>query len=155
TRVVQEYVTSLAVTPDGKTIAAGHSNGAVRFWSIENDTLFERNPLRPQPSVGAFVVSPDGRTMAVYPEDQELGLWDLATLMPLRLPVELNFAFGQTIPLAYSPDGRTLVMAHAPAAQLRLLQIEPQGPSRVSPGFGRSPTGASFSPDGRLLLELS
>src|SRR5262249_10138066 len=71
---------SLALSPDGRELAAGHNRGTVLRWDAE--TGRPRPPLR-APSGGGTVLgvasSPDGRLIAAAHADRTVCLWDAAT----------------------------------------------------------------------------
>jgi WD40 repeat protein len=95
---------SLAVSPDGRLVAAGTVNREIKLWSLADGT-----PLRSLAghagAVGAVAFSPDGRVLASGSADKTIKLWDAASGR------ELGTLAGHTSwigCLAFSPDGQTL-----------------------------------------------
>jgi Tol biopolymer transport system component len=87
-------------------------------------------------------VSPDGRFVAyVDPYDEEL------RLSLLDLEAGKTRDLGPTSPLAWSPDGSTLVTSNR--RWLALVDVESGGSRRVAQGAVWS---ASFSPDGQAIV---
>ena len=71
----------LALSPDGRTLAVGHSDGTVDF--LDARTLRRRRSLRAlRGFVGAIAYSPDGRLLAVAGQRGQVTLWDARTLRP-------------------------------------------------------------------------
>ncbi len=65
---------SVAISPDGKTLASGGLDGTVSLWTLPNAT--ERRDLSTGlPAVSAVAFSPDGSTLAATGSDT-LQLWD-------------------------------------------------------------------------------
>jgi WD40 repeat protein len=156
-------VHSLAVTPDGTTLAAGigdgkapNTAGAVKLWDVAQRR--ERATLTGHRSaVWAVTFLPDGKTLASGSADGTAKLWEVNTLqelgtVPMKVPVRA---------LAAAPDGRTLAVAGGADASpgaagvVRLWDI-PTGRERITlTGQHKVIFGVSFSPDGRTLATAS
>ena len=146
----------LAVSPDGRTLAIGHSDGKVDL--VDARTLRTRASFRAMRGFAAgLAFSPDGRMLAASGQHGQLTLWDARTLRPLgELPGQKTTSQA----LAFSPDGALLA-----AAEIGILTEEPEaeyqgGVVRVWDVRRRLPTGRpvprtafslAFSPNGRLL----
>jgi hypothetical protein len=71
-----DAVLSVAVSPDGRYIAAGSNSGQVRVWREEGQVAlltFRGHSDR----VGAIAFSPDGRALATAGADGSIKLWDV------------------------------------------------------------------------------
>ncbi|MER7949683.1 helix-turn-helix domain-containing protein [Streptomyces sp. NPDC096079] len=97
-------VTSLAFSPDNRTLAAGSQSGGIRLWDIPSRTVIGA----PLPTTGDRV-----RTLAFTPDGQALHIQASNTrprtqsLAPERLAAELCTRFGSLTPgewAAYIPD---------------------------------------------------
>ncbi|WP_432116050.1 helix-turn-helix domain-containing protein [Streptomyces sp. S1] len=97
-------VTSLAFSPDDRTLAAGTQAGGIRLWDIPSRTAIGA----PLPTTGDRV-----RTLAFSPDGQSLHIWGSNTrprtqpLAPERLAADLCTRFGSLTPgewAAYIPD---------------------------------------------------
>lgn len=100
-------MTSMALSPGGKILAAGTEEGTVRLWDLA--TREERALLRQSTSamrrVNSVAFSPDGRILATGSGDGMIKLWDTVTWRE-RASVERG---GEWInSMAFSPDGKTL-----------------------------------------------
>ena len=72
-------VTSVAVSPDGKYLAAGSLDCLVRIWDIQSGTLLERLQGH-QNSVYSVVFTPDGRGVISGSLDRTMKFWDVSWL---------------------------------------------------------------------------
>ena len=71
-------ITSVAFSPDSKTLAAGDDRGQIGLWDLATERLTAKLDESGLPSV---TFSPDGRTIAAGDgeSDGHVGLWDVAT----------------------------------------------------------------------------
>jgi WD40 repeat protein len=96
---------SLAVSPDGKRVGTGHTDGAARIWDIATGKLIME--LRGHSAaVTALAFSPDATTLLTASSDKTARLWDLRTAR------EISRISGQTddlIGAAFGPDGRSFL----------------------------------------------
>jgi WD40 repeat protein len=68
------WVTSVAYSPDGKTLASG--SGEIKLWDIA--TGKEQATLKGHTfSVKSVAFSPDGKTLVSGSEDKTIKLWDV------------------------------------------------------------------------------
>ena len=143
----------IAISPDGRTLAFTHSDGAVDL--IDTPTLRRRGTLRALDAAAASVAfNPDGRLLAVTGEGGRVTLSNAKTLAPAG---ELEGVRSYSQALAFSPDGRLLAAAEVGAGpntsleeqQLRVWNVR----TRALTSFrGSSPASSiAFSPDGRLI----
>ena len=150
----------IAVSPDGRTLALTHSDGAVDL--IDTRTLRRRASVRAIDGTAASVAfSPDGRLLAVTGEGGRLTLWNARTLAPAG---ELRGMRGHSQALAFSPDGKLLAAAEAvrrraaaaaagvgraPADAHRLPGPDLGRPDRVQPERRTDRRGGKLSRHGR------
>jgi WD40 repeat protein len=137
----------IALSPDGRTLAFTHDNGAVDL--LDTRTLERRRSVPAMQGFAAAVdFSPDGRLIAVTGEGGRITLWDARTLAPRGKLAGLE---ANSQALAFSPDGKLLAAAEVDTKNPRLLMWEIR--RRALTTF-RSPTIAAslaFSPDGKLI----
>lgn len=148
-------IESLTFGPDGESLVAGESAGAIRFWRMgESVGWVERTLSGHVDRVGTVAFSPDGEILASGSYDGSVRLWDPSSG---RETGRLGERTGPVWSLAFAPDGSALAVAtHRgtvemwdPTARerLQLLECYPVAPVR-SVGAVRT---VSFDPDGGLL----
>jgi RNA polymerase sigma factor (sigma-70 family) len=151
-------VWGLALSPDGKTVAAAVQDGdewSVRLWQIDTGKVSQRLPqLGPRPIAVAF--APDGKTLAVSVGEEEwnkpcvIKLWDVAGRREIRT---LRGHKGWVGCLTFAPDGKTLASTSSADVSARLWDVKtgallcPIGPDRLAPLFK-----VHFSAGGKTLV---
>jgi WD40 repeat protein len=140
-------VCCLAVSADGRTVAAGRS-AAAAVWVWDLPTRRRRHridlPAADRPACLAF--SPDGKTLAAAGEARAVFLLDPATGKPRRRLATP----ARTYALAFSPDGKTLaVVGDEPA--VRLYDVAAGREVRAIRSDNQYHRAVCFSPDGKTL----
>ncbi len=152
-----ELPRGLALSPDGRTLALGHSDGTVDL--LDAQTLHRRRSLRAlRGFVGAIAYSPDARLLAVAGQRGQVTLWDARTLRPAG---ELSGLRTVIQTLAFSPDSGRLAVAELgteveagvassiTGASVGVWDVRSRAPTGVR--FETASPSLAFSPDGRLL----
>ena len=78
----QPEVTQLALSPDGKQLAAGHADGTLRLWDFE--AAESEHPASGHRSgVSALCYSQNGAMLASGGQDTDIVVWDVTSGAPL------------------------------------------------------------------------
>ncbi len=103
-----DYNFSVALSPGGRTLAAGGFGRVVRLWDVRTRKLLRELD---QGGNGAFTLefSPDGRTLAVSGFEPAASLWDVAT--GAQIGPQLTAGDRRTM-IDLSSDGRQLLETH-------------------------------------------
>jgi WD40 repeat protein len=96
----------LAVSPDGKRLAACYIEGMVRIW--DTSTWDEIAVLKHGVRVYDVAFTPDGERLACACANHTIRFWDMATHTPVT---ELLGHEAYVFEVAFSPDGTRLVSA--------------------------------------------
>jgi WD40 repeat protein len=144
------FLNDLAISPDGKVIAAASSvrkSNTVLLWNAA--TRARIGQLEgPRGRISAVAFSPDSRTLAAAGTDGMVRLWDVGTR---ALRASHRAGVGAINDVAFSPDGRSIAVAGYHGASLG--RISAKATFKLL-GGSRSTTAVdvAFSPDGRHLV---
>jgi WD40 repeat protein len=155
-----DNVTSVAITPDGRTLVTGSVDRTVRIWDLTNprqqaplgDPLTEHTG-----SVLAVAFRGDGKLLATAGSDRTIRLWDMTDP---RHPVAVGVLTGHTDivgALAFSPDGHRLVSGGADQT-LRLWDVADAAHATQAASIltrAAEIRSVAFSSDGRTVATAS
>lgn len=105
-------VTSVALSPDGRYLAAASLDKVVRIWDTESSQLLDRFEGHSD-SVYSIAFSPDGKNVISGSLDRNIMLWDVSaqgrTTTRPRMLFQGHKDF--VLSVAYTPDGRCVVLS--------------------------------------------
>jgi len=142
-----DAVTSVAFSPDGKTILTGSLDKTARLWDAATGRPVGP-PMEHSGEVMSVAFSPDGKTIVTGSFDGKAWLWDTATGRPIGQPLPHSGGVGSA---AFSPDGKTIVTGDS-STNARLWDAatrRPLGPPIPHKG---GVIAVAFSPDGKTIL---
>ena len=155
-------VNTVAVSPDGHTLASASFNHTIRLWNLTD-------PAHPTPlgqpltghtdAVNSVAFSPDGHTLASASGDDTVRLWNLTDpAHPGPLGQPLRGHTGTVWSVAFSPDGHTLASGSLDDTMRLWNLTDPAHPGPLGqPLTGHTGTvwSVAFSPDGHTLASGS
>jgi WD40 repeat protein len=143
-------VGSVSFSADGRTLATGCNEGAVRLWDLAAPVPRERAAL---PAAGwRALFSPDGTRLITATQGPVL--WDVTAEKPRDL-VRLGWHTHGTVGMAFSADGRRFTSGKFGPSLLvwDLSGADPRQMFTLNEKDSNLGTGwLAFSPDGRLLV---
>ncbi|MEQ4722684.1 AAA family ATPase [Nonomuraea sp. B19D2] len=144
------YVQAVALSSDGRRIAASGENGEIWLWNTASGT--PGKPLSDRVLAPALAFSHDGTKLAAAGQDKALWLWDVVGRTVLKGPLTSQ-ANGLTA-VAFSPDG-TMLATGSRDRTVRLWDVatgRTVGPPLT--GHDSEITALAFAPDGAELVSV-
>ncbi|WP_405700373.1 trypsin-like peptidase domain-containing protein [Streptomyces sp. NBC_00069] len=139
-----QTVTSVAFSPDGRTLATGSDDHSVRLWDVT--TGRPRNRLTGHTDqVYSVAFSPDGKFLASAGRDGGVRLWNAAAGEPYAT---LSGHTDAVSSVAFGPDGRTLATASYDGSVRLWDVVAGKRGHTLDAGEVNS---VAFSPDGKTL----
>ena len=149
-----DYVNGLTFSGDGKILVSGHHSSVFAIWHVNGTEVKLRRTVDAGTRVGSVALTHDARTLACQASDLAVQLWDLTGAEPKRTATISKVNLG-----SFSPDGRTLALAHYEDQTARLYDMTVSPPRErmtLSGNEGKLamhrdyPVPPVFLPDGTL-----
>jgi WD40 repeat protein len=146
----QESVTSVALAPDGRTVATGSFDGRVRVLDARTGALRLVIGADECRGVSGVAFAPDGRALAAsgFAMDKAVRLWDPRTGALVRALA--GHEGMETNAVAFAPDGRRLASAGRDGLVL-VWDLETGALRHRLSGHDGAATAVAFAPDGHSL----
>ena len=154
----EAFVVSLAVSPDGRLIAAGDKDGHIMVWEIASGKLLMKEYAH-RFSVWTVAFSPDGTLLASGGFDSTVRLWDTSSWIEVGLLIEPRLVdaehknrahMGWVRCVTFSPDSRTLATSGCDG-YVRVWDVDTLRLKRDAIQAGINVYFVAFSPDGQFL----
>lgn len=149
-------VFALALTPDGRTLAAAGADHRVHLWDLGDP----RHPVAAPPLTGpgntvyALAFDPEGTKLAAGSADGTVRLWNVTgPAVATPVPRPLTGPHGTVQSVAFSPDGQDIAAAGEDGLIRRWNLTEPARPKPLTTLHG--PSGlvhsVAYCPDGHRI----
>ncbi|MDB5314081.1 MAG: High-affnity carbon uptake protein Hat/HatR [Gemmataceae bacterium] len=139
-------VAAVALTADGRTLAAGGQDGSFRLWDADSAVLRRTIPAHPG-GVTALVFAATGQLVSAG-ADERVRVWDLASGQAVRT---LTYTTAD-LRLALSPDGRLLAVGGPGLSAVTLWDLDTLAPVRHLGSRSGGATAVAFNPAGTGLV---
>jgi GTPase SAR1 family protein len=147
---IATIVSSVAVTPDGRSVLCGSYDKTVRIWDLASGRLLRTMEGHTEP-VDSVAVTPDGRSILSGSSDKTVRIWDLVSGRLLRTME------GHTEPVnsvAVTPDGQ-FVLSGSYDNMVGTWDLASGRLLRAMEGHTDSVLSVAVTPDGRSILSGS
>ncbi len=144
------WVLSVAISPDGNTLASASADSTIKLWNLKTGQL-HRTLTKHSSWVSAVAISPDGQTLISGSADKTINLWDLSAGQLRRT---LTGHSGTVCSLAISPDGKILASGSTDKT-IKLWDLNKVELLRTLEGHSDCVQALAISPDGKTLVSGS
>ncbi|CAE6457339.1 unnamed protein product, partial [Rhizoctonia solani] len=153
-------VTSVAYSPDGKSVASGSRDNTIRIWDAQSPSLIGEPLTGHSDSIYSVSYSPLGNVIASGSDDKTIRIWDVNTHRRLGNPIKGDHWFYS---VAFSPDAKLIASgcggysSPGPSAcSVQLWDVQNMT-SAANPfkGHIKLVNSVKFSPDGTRVVSGS
>ena len=156
-RAHTDMIWTLAFSPDGRWLASGSWDGAVKLWDVVSGALLWTGRHTSHANWVAF--APDGSMLASSGDDATVRLWDLQNGTPLQaLPHPGPISGIAWSPVPVDDTGELILASGDLEGTIRLWTVSKTKPAtcvQTIEGHTNWVDGLAFAPDGRILASAS
>ncbi|MCC5639986.1 serine/threonine protein kinase [Nostoc sp. CHAB 5844] len=144
------YVKTLTITQDGKTLISGSSDKTIKIWNLADGSLI-RTLSGHNSGVIAVAISLHDQTLVSSSNDQNIKIWNLETGELIRT---LTGHDGAVWSIAITPDGQTLVSGSGDKT-IKIWNLKTGQLINTLTNHLSSVMSLAISPDGKTLVSGS
>ncbi|XHX79431.1 MAG: protein kinase [Stenomitos frigidus ULC029] len=141
------WVTAVAISPDGSTIASGGLDDSIKVWDRATGELLRTLTGHHKP-INCLSISPDGQTLVSGSDDHTVRLWHLASGNLLR---SLTGHSRDVNSVVISTDGQ-LLASGSEDRTVRLWKLATGEVLRAFSGLAGMVRSVALSPNGQFLV---
>lgn len=146
----KDRVLTLALSPDGKTLASGGLDKTIILWDLASHKTIAQLTGHTN-NINSVAFSPDGKLLASASDDKTVIIWDLVTH---KAVATLTNHTDKVNSVAFGPDGKLLASASTDKTII-LWSVPNFKPVFTLAKHSDSVNSVAFSPDGKLLASGS
>ncbi len=148
----KDWVKTLAISPNGQTLASGSADKTIRLWNMNNGSrmLTIAGPGAHWGPVNTLAFTPDGQRLASGSDDNTIKIWDIRSGTRLRT---IQVGAGVNA-VAFTPDGRRIISA-ANDNTVKIWDLTTGARLLTLRGHGHPVLSLAISPDGNTLASGS
>lgn len=143
-------VMSLAISPDGKQIATGSYETAIKRWDIESGREL-KSMTGHSDYVISIAYSPDGKSLVSGSANREIMIWDTELGDTTKV---LRGHTGWVHSVSFSHDGKRIVSASSDGT-VRVWDVVTGKETLILDGHANSVQSAFWSPDDKCIVSAS
>ncbi|MEH1812103.1 MAG: serine/threonine-protein kinase [Nostoc sp.] len=147
---VSSGVNTIAISPDGYTLASGSDDKNIKLWDLNNKKVLTSLSGHSQ-AVKSIAFSPDGQILATASDDKTIKLWQVETLKEICTLLGHSHAVKS---VAFSPNGQILASGSWDKT-VKLWDVNTGTEICTITGHQLQVNSVAFSPQGQLLASAS
>jgi hypothetical protein len=145
----KELVSCFSMSPEGKILASGSFDNAIKLWSLPDGKLLQVLAAQKEgKGVTCLFISRDGKTLAAEHLDGTIELWALPEGTLLRTLEGHGYGGSD---LFITPDGKILATG-SDDATIKLWSLPDGVVLKTLEGHVNRVSGTSITPDGKILI---
>ncbi|MCG9126838.1 WD40 repeat domain-containing protein [Candidatus Poribacteria bacterium] len=141
-----EFVLTLAFSPDEKLLGSGHWRGRVFLWDVPNRKLYKTLDGHTE-DVRSVAFSPNGKWFASGSKDGTVNLWNLDDFTKTTLPIQAENGFEEVV---FTPENNLITALWN--GEIKVWNTETK--EHIGDFFDArgTPSGLDISPDGKNII---